>query len=512
VLTPGQLAERLMERFRLLSGGAAHPERHRTLRTVLESSWEQLSTQQQRTLAQLSVFRGGCSLEGAAFVVFPDEDELAALDQLTALVNHSLVFAENGRFRLLETVRLFAQARLTQSESEAAHTRLLQWLNTLASRNTEDSQGHLWLSQMEAERANLRVAVDFVREHPEHRELFFSGLDLVMATDPLYRLHGGIAESQRELLYFLEHLPNTHSEFGRAHWVAGRLAFLQADFVASRAHYDQAEKHSSEWGRIHVLISRGILRREQGELAQAKADFMESKQICQARGGDPAWANDGLASVAWLMGEYEEARQLMGGVIAQNRQENSHIALASNLLWWAKIVRDQGHFEEETAALYEALSLSQELGYTQSAAGALCGQAECYLRVGDTSVALGLLTEAHELLKKAPHVVQNARLQLVQVMALRQSGQLTEAEKNLREVLSCFLKAGIPDGLILGLIEAGSLRQAQGEEEQAAHFFGAADTLRLRYGFVLPPSRQTQFVTSSHSLTHQEALARIALL
>jgi hypothetical protein len=97
-------------------------------------------------------------------------------------------------------------------------------------------------------------------------------------------------------------------------------------------------------------------------------------------------------------------------------------------------------------------------------------------------------------------------------MALRQSGQLTEAEKNLREVLSCFLKAGIPDGLILGLIEAGSLRQAQGEEEQAAHFFGAADTLRLRYGFVLPPSRQTQFVTSSHSLTHQEALARIALL
>ena len=121
VLTPGQLAERLTERFRLLAGRQAHPERHRTLRAVLESSWEQLPPEDQLALAQLSVFRGGWPLEGAVHVAFPGDDEFGALDRLTRLVSRSLILAENGRFRLLETVRLFAQARLTRSEIGRAH-------------------------------------------------------------------------------------------------------------------------------------------------------------------------------------------------------------------------------------------------------------------------------------------------------------------------------------------------------------------------------------------------------
>ena len=118
MLTPEQIAARLDDRFRLLTGGSrtALP-RQQTLRSLIDWSYDLLSEPERLLFCQLSVFVGGWSLE-AAEAVCPDLDVLELLAQL---VKKSLVVAEEGedqaatRFRLLETIRQYARDQLLET-------------------------------------------------------------------------------------------------------------------------------------------------------------------------------------------------------------------------------------------------------------------------------------------------------------------------------------------------------------------------------------------------------------
>ncbi|GLZ80909.1 SARP family transcriptional regulator [Actinorhabdospora filicis] len=109
-MTPAELAARLDARFRVLTGGdrTALP-RHRTLRAVVDWSWELLDDAERDLLARLSVFAGGATLDAVEAVT--DDDPL---DALASLVDKSLVVhSADGRYRLLETIREYAAERLT---------------------------------------------------------------------------------------------------------------------------------------------------------------------------------------------------------------------------------------------------------------------------------------------------------------------------------------------------------------------------------------------------------------
>lgn len=484
VLTLRQLLERLSERFRLLQGSTAHPERHRTLRTVLESSWEQLPPDDQQALAWLSLFRGGWSLEGAVQVVFPDADELTALDRLTSLVARSLVLAEGGRFRMLETVRLFAEQHLAPADRLCAQTRLLTWFHELALRDSEDSQQQLWLERMEAERANLRVALDAAGETPELHAL---GLKVAINTCSLYRLRGGITQARQNLARFLAALPTTDSEYSRGHWHLGKLAHLQGDFAAAWEYFGQARKPQHDWGQVYVLEARGVLARDQGELELAETELLAAQSLCNSLGGSPLWCNSARATLAWLRGDYPQARALLEPSIAQLRAENNRISLASSLLWWAKIQRDSGEESDEEATLAEALALSQELGYTLGEVGARYGQAERLLRLGHFAQAEQLASEASKRLVGEPSAGALPRLLLVQAAACRELRELSRAETLLDEAQRALQHWDAPESRLLVQIEVALLRHAQGEPAQARLLWDSAEALRQRHGFVLPP-------------------------
>ncbi|MBS2535448.1 winged helix-turn-helix domain-containing protein [Catenulispora sp. NF23] len=119
-LTPQKIAERLDDRFRLLTGGSrtALP-RHQTLRAVVDWSWGLLSERERRLLCRLAVFSGGASLD-AAEAMFGDE----ALDVLPALVDKSLLEVDGAdRYRMLETIRAFVQERLAEAGQEQTAAR-----------------------------------------------------------------------------------------------------------------------------------------------------------------------------------------------------------------------------------------------------------------------------------------------------------------------------------------------------------------------------------------------------
>ena len=125
VIPVQQLADRLDDRFRLLTGGArtALP-RQQTLRAVVEWSYDLLFEDEQRVFELLSVFAGGCSLEAAEAVCAGDQIQIEEVaDLLAHLVDKSLVVADQAdgqaRFHLLQTLALFGRERL--AASKAAH-------------------------------------------------------------------------------------------------------------------------------------------------------------------------------------------------------------------------------------------------------------------------------------------------------------------------------------------------------------------------------------------------------
>ena len=161
-MTPGQLAARIGDRFRLLDRGErTAAARHRTLRAVVDWSWDLLDDAERLLLARLSVFVGGATADAVRRVC--DEDD--PLDLLSALVDKSLVVvSEHGdevRYGLLATVREYAAGKLVESVG----TRHASYYVELAESADPLVRGHdqaRWIALLDRERGNLDAALDHV--------------------------------------------------------------------------------------------------------------------------------------------------------------------------------------------------------------------------------------------------------------------------------------------------------------------------------------------------------------
>jgi predicted ATPase/DNA-binding winged helix-turn-helix (wHTH) protein len=173
-LTPRQVADRLDDRFRLLTTGArtALP-RQQTLRAVVDWSWDLLSPGERELLAVCGVFAGGAALEDLEGVC--GLDALDLLDRIDRLVAKSLVLAEPApapeggdlgmRYRLLETIREYALERLAERGGEArARARHAHYFADLAERGDPQLRGPgqvEWLYRLDAAEDNLRAALNW---------------------------------------------------------------------------------------------------------------------------------------------------------------------------------------------------------------------------------------------------------------------------------------------------------------------------------------------------------------
>ena len=163
-----QLANRLDDRFRLLTSGSrtALP-RHKTLRAVVDWSWELLTDAERTVLPRLSVFSGGASLEAAERVCAGGAvEQEQVLELLTALAEKSLLLTERDgtpRYRMLDTIKDYAAQRLVEvDESDLARHAHLGYFTEL----TETAEPHLrrteqleWLATLEAEHDNIGAAM-----------------------------------------------------------------------------------------------------------------------------------------------------------------------------------------------------------------------------------------------------------------------------------------------------------------------------------------------------------------
>ena len=159
VLAPQQILERLSRRLDLLKGGRDADPRQQTLRATIEWSHDLLSQAEQQLFEQLSVFRGGWTLDAAEEVCDAD------LDVLQSLVDKSLVRYRDGRFSMLETIREYAAEELRDREERATSDRHLEYFVALAERAYAErfALDSKWLPLLDAERDNIRAALDWAR-------------------------------------------------------------------------------------------------------------------------------------------------------------------------------------------------------------------------------------------------------------------------------------------------------------------------------------------------------------
>ncbi|MFB7471332.1 BTAD domain-containing putative transcriptional regulator [Kitasatospora sp. NPDC056184] len=178
-LTLPQVAERLGDQFRLLgSGSRAAAPRHRTLRAVVDWSWELLDDTERAVLRRLSVFRGGATPRSAEVVCAPADDGAVdgrdVIDVIAALIDKSLVVATGRgevRYGLLETVRAYAAERLAEAgETErlrAAHAARLLAVAERAEPGLRGAEQEVWAARLTAERDDCAAALGWAVERRE---------------------------------------------------------------------------------------------------------------------------------------------------------------------------------------------------------------------------------------------------------------------------------------------------------------------------------------------------------
>nr|WP_246385334.1 AAA family ATPase [Armatimonas rosea] len=173
--TPTQLAAALDESLlTLATTQRGLPERHRSLRAVVESSVAALDPALQAFFAALSVFQGGWTSEAAEAITGCPQTELF-LEELT---HHSLITLREDelsgtmRFGFLETLRLFAAERCTEKERLAE--RHASYFFALAAQVNEDDVR--FFDPLEPELENLALALDYGWEHLQDRHAFWDGL------------------------------------------------------------------------------------------------------------------------------------------------------------------------------------------------------------------------------------------------------------------------------------------------------------------------------------------------
>ncbi len=382
-----ELHDRLGQRFRLLTGGSRTAlGRQQTLRAAVGWSYSLLTGAEQVLLGRLSVFAEGFALDAAEAVCgFARIDVLDVADLLGSLVDKSLVVAEPAgqglRYRLLESIRLFAAERLAEAGDDdvavvaATHcAHFLAVAETAAAHLTGPNQGS-WLTRLDADQANLRRAAGHAAGRPDGTALV---LRLGVA---LYRYWWARSRRQEafDLLVPVLRRPDARADPGLfvAALVTAVWAAIFIDSATARQFADQAiqvaRPHGDDRLFIRSLAASCAAYYWAGEPEAALPLGQESVERARRLGDD---VQLGVSLVQYLT-TIDPARsgQLVAEAIACTERSGDHLInslLHSNA---GSHALSAGDIPAARAHLEAAAQAGQQIGYEDTLVMQLLGLA-----------------------------------------------------------------------------------------------------------------------------------------
>lgn len=472
-LSVDEISVRLDNRFRLLTVGSrtALP-RQQTLRALIDWSYDLLNDQERVLLHRLSVFAGGWTLEAAEQVCAGDGpfgdgiEDWEVLDLLTSVVDKSLVFAEirqgTTRFRLLETVRLYADERLAASgEKAVVQTRHLDCYLHLAEESMPklagtDQREHL--DRLEAEHDNIRAALKRCDDARGDRTVAEKRLQMTRALLRFWDVRGHLAEGRRQF--------------------ASALA-------------DESVQGPTK-ARADALQGAGLLARHQGEFAVSNQLLQECLAILRLLGEESgiALTLNSLGANACDMGEYVLARALLEESLEIRRRLGNKQSLAQTLLNLGNLLVDLEDFAAARALHEEGLALFRKLGDLGNVAIALTNLGNAARNQGGPAAARPFYEESLAIAREVNDRVGIALAQINLGTLLCELGDFAASRAAQSEFLALCREMGMKRLIAYGLEAESELALVTGQAERAVTFQSAATALRLAIKCPLPPSEQ----------------------
>ncbi|HSC00695.1 MAG TPA: tetratricopeptide repeat protein, partial [Burkholderiaceae bacterium] len=377
-LSIDQVAQRLNDRFRLLTGGdRTAMARQQTLRALIDWSHDLLGAPERTLLRRLAVFAGGWALDAAESV--GADDSLAGddvVDVLAQLVDRSLVSVASGgqRYRLLESVRAYALERLEESgDSDAARVRHLDHYLALAQRAAPalwGAQQGTWVARLDEDRDNLFAAHRCCDRVPDGAT---KGLLLVSRLQ-LYWMPAGLLEVGYRLTVeaLARHGAHATSEVRcGASYAACQLAYFMRRLDEALAHGVASLEIARALGLTHraidALLMMGYVADECGRAEDSLSHFEEALALAR-RTNDRArlsYTLNGLGG-RHMNSDDEAAIPLFEESLQLAREVDDDESVAITALNLARCLINRGRREEAADHLSEALQTSQRIGATRA--------------------------------------------------------------------------------------------------------------------------------------------------
>ncbi|GAA1019196.1 SARP family transcriptional regulator [Acrocarpospora pleiomorpha] len=474
-LTAAEVAARLerTDTFQLLSRGSRVAEpRHRTLRAVIEWSWDLLD-EAERTLARrLTVFAGGATLAAAERVSGLPADEV--IDLLTGLADKSFVEVAGDRYRMLDTIRAFCAEKLAEAdEAEALKAAYVGYFLELAESadpllRTADQLE--WLRLLDAEHDNLISALHRADENSAFR--MFSALTAYWWLRGLRSESAAIAA---DLMTKLGPEPPEREEYALC---VLTLATSGGHGLDLRPHLERVDRimQSINWlpsqPYLNVLWAMVL-----GPPSQEKSDSLQEQQRQVPM--DPwtrALAEFGWGLLALYEGQIEDAERLLRPSFRAFQALGERWGMAMTLTGLSDVAEWRGERARALTFIEQAMELVERLDTTVDLAELLCRRAAHRSIVADQwDAARADYERAAELSRRAgaPEMLARAHVGLGELA--RRQGDLPAARRLVESALTSSAEWFSADEIrLLAHIALGWISVAEGDADQAENWHRAA--------------------------------------
>lgn len=444
---------RLDERFQLLAREQVGvPDRHQTLQAALDWSHALLEPPEQAMFRRMAVFSGSFPLAlvpilGQAGPGCEDVDEWRVLDTLGALADRSLVVVEGGeqpRYRLLDSVREYAQLKLEASGEQARlqrhHAQAVADLLDVAYDTYWSSSDADWLSRHAADIDNVRLALDWATAHEPTL-----GVRILGAAGPLFLLLGLAPEARR-----------------RGEPLVATASGLGATPEATRYWLESSRLH---WGVDNARMLAWSQRAIDGArlVRDARGVFLGLR--CQAGSGllNTGQAREALREMARLESSAWPARLLTQRLLAE-----------------VSVLRGQERMADARRTCQGLIVQAQAAGLDGVLSAALSDLAAICLALGDTD---GALRVSQQILARSRHRRDNFVVHALAIVACVAfvRGDLAQARASLLDFAAASRSRSWEWlGLYSGLLAL--LAVQEGRLEAAARLLGYVDRQQTQLG------------------------------
>ncbi len=467
----GEIAARLDDRFGLLARGSRTAEaRHRSLRGVVEWSWDLLTAEERALARRLAVFSGGATASAAAEVCGADAD------LLPELADKSLVDAVGGRFRMLETIRAFGGEKLTEAGEAAtfhrAHAEYFLRFAAEADPMLRTAEQLDWLARLDADYDNILAALRWSTEHD-----VVLALRLVSALPMYWWMRGRRFEGAGLSLAVVSRCsPEVREEHVEEFLVcvlgamAGQPHESLEQYLPLVRRYATTEDWTPRNPMLVMLL--GVVVGPPGDDAELIGRGL------LAAGDAWGWAllPMGMGLRAMMSGDLAAAEEGLREGAAQFRALGERWGLSMALDHLSQLLTWRGEYAAALPLMDEALGLMHEIGAMDDVADLICRRAWTHLLSGEHARARADYELASATARRSGMPESRAAAYVGLANLARLSGDLAAARQLCERALAECRGGSFSAETVraTALVSLGWLALAEGEPAEAAGLHRAA--------------------------------------